>query len=264
MSIPGSRQAQPIPVCAHHEKAAASVRQIVERGKPADYGQEIVKRRGRITASLLSLKNLKVLDFGAGNGAQTFELLPLGCDIVACDVDAADLKILRDNIEARGVSNVAAVLCGKRLPFEDESFDAVLSFQVIEHVDDESLALEEIRRVLRRGGDFVVSVPNKWWLFETHGARLPLLPWNRVPFFSWLPKSIHSRYARARIYRKREIVSLAEEHGFRVIGAAYMTAPMDVVKSPVLQRFLRGTVFRGDETGFPVLATEIFLHCRKD
>ena len=238
--------------------------QVVERGKPADYGQEIVKRRSRITASLVSLRDKKVLDFGAGNGAQTFELLPLGCTIVACDVDAGDLTILRENVRALGVTSVSDVLYdGVHLPFPAASFDAVVSYQVIEHVDDEASALAEIRRVLRPEGDFVVSVPNKWWVFETHGARLPYLPWNRVPFFSWLPKAIHSKYARARIYRERDIINLVQRHGFDVVKATYMTAPMDVVKSPAIQRFLRTTVFRGDQTTLPFLATEIFLYCRK-
>ena len=34
----------------------------------------------------------------------------------------------------------------------------------------------ECLRVLKPGGRFIISVPNKWWIFETHGADLPLLP----------------------------------------------------------------------------------------
>lgn len=236
----------------------------VERGKPADYGQEIVKRRSRVTSSYVALDGCHVLDFGSGNGAQTVELLKHGCSIVACDINHGDLKILAEYVRDNNVEGVTPVLYdGAALPFPDSHFDVVVSYAVLEHVQDESQALEEIYRVLKPGGDFVISVPNKCWLFETHGARLPLLSWNRVPFFSWLPKSIHSRFARARIYRKKDIVRTLEAKQFNVLATSYITAPMDVVRSPALQIFLRTVVFRGDLTPLPFLSTEVLAHCRK-
>jgi 2-polyprenyl-3-methyl-5-hydroxy-6-metoxy-1,4-benzoquinol methylase len=238
--------------------------QVIDRGKPADYGQEIVKRRGRITARYMSLADKLVLDFGAGNGAQTMELLQHGCRVVACDIDAGDIAILKSYLGDNNVSAVTPVLYdGVRLPAPDGHFDAVVCYQVLEHVTDEAVALTEIRRVLKPAGDLVISVPNKWWVFETHGARLPLLPWNRVPFFSWLPRAIHKRYARARIYRRWDIIEVLKSHGFRIVQSGYMTAPMDVVRSKFLQAFLRKTIFRGDQTRLPLLATEVFVHCRK-
>lgn len=44
--------------------------------------------------------------------------------------------------------------------FEDNSFDVVLSFQVIEHIKDDKLFLEEIRRVLKPGGKAYITTPN--------------------------------------------------------------------------------------------------------
>jgi hypothetical protein len=108
-----------------------------------------------------------------------------------------------------------------------------------------------------------LSVPNRWWIFETHGAELPYLRWNRVPFFSWLPKRIHDRYARARIYRRREIVRLLRDHGFEIETSLYMTAPMDVVRLGPLRRLLRATVFRPDRTRLPWLATAVLVIARR-
>jgi hypothetical protein len=107
------------------------------------------------------------------------------------------------------------------------------------------------------------SVPNKWWIFETHGARLPLLPWNRVPFFSWLPRPLHGRWANARIYTKRRIKKLLETHGFEVLSMQYVTAPMDVVKWKPLKNFLRKFVFNSDTTRVPFKAVSIFISARK-
>jgi SAM-dependent methyltransferase len=45
--------------------------------------------------------------------------------------------------------------------FKDESFDAVVSFDVIEHVQDDLKFLSEIRRVLKRGGELLLETPNR-------------------------------------------------------------------------------------------------------
>ncbi|HTY57329.1 MAG TPA: class I SAM-dependent methyltransferase [Bacteroidota bacterium] len=238
--------------------------QLVARGKPADYGQEIVRRRSRVTSACVALAGCRVLDFGSGNGAQTVELLKHGCSIVACDIDERDLAVLTSYAREHCIGDVTAVLYdGTTLPFPDGHFDVVVSYAVLEHVEEESRALNEIHRVLRPGGDLVISVPNKWWLFETHGARLPLLPWNRVPFFSWLPGPMHRRFARARIYRKAGFVRMLEAHQFAVLATSYITAPMDVIRSPLLRNVLRTVVFRGDRSRLPFLSTEVLAHCRR-
>lgn len=238
--------------------------QVVERGKPAEYGQELIRRRSRITASLVPLAGRRILDFGAGNGAQTVSLREHGCSIVACDIVPDGLNVLARYLRDNAVDSVAAVLCdGAHLPFPDGSFDNVVSYAVLEHVEDETSSLREMLRVLKVGGQCVISVPNKWWIFETHGARLPLLPWNRVPFFSWLPRSLHRRFAKARIYTRSDIVRLLEQHNCEIQHACFVTAPMDVLRPPFLQKLLRRTVFRKDQTRLPVLATEVLVCCLK-
>jgi SAM-dependent methyltransferase len=47
------------------------------------------------------------------------------------------------------------------LPFADDSFDCVVSFQVIEHIKRDRAFVEEVRRVLKPGGRFIVSTPNR-------------------------------------------------------------------------------------------------------
>lgn len=46
------------------------------------------------------------------------------------------------------------------LPFEDGTFDCVISFQVIEHIVDDAALVREVARVLRPGGRFVLTTPN--------------------------------------------------------------------------------------------------------
>jgi len=236
----------------------------VAKGKPADYGQLIVKRRFRLTKAALPLQDKKILDFGCGNGAQTIEFVDEKCNITAIDINPHALAVFDAYIKNHEISNITTrKYDGSKLPFPDAHFDAVISYEVLEHVQDEHESLAEIYRVLKPKGEIVLSVPNKGWIFETHGARLPVLPWNRVPFFSWLPHAIHGRFAKARIYRKKDIRQVLERNKFSVRDTHYITAPMDVIKSPRIQRFLRRHIFKNDSTRSSILATALLVHARK-
>jgi 2-polyprenyl-3-methyl-5-hydroxy-6-metoxy-1,4-benzoquinol methylase len=142
-------------------------------------------------------------------------------------------------------------------------FDRLISFEVIEHLEQES-SVRFYYDALKAGGLMAISVPNKWWIFETHGAKLPWLPWNRVPFFSWLPRPVHERFAHARIYTKQRIVRLLESHGFTVLSADYITAPMDVLPEGALKRFVIDRFFYPDTTRVPFKSTSIFVVAKKE
>jgi len=206
-----------------------------------------------------------LLDFGCGNGYQTLRF----CDdferVVGVDVVPDHIATFEAGIAARPpLTHVQPCLYdGVTLPLGDASVDAVVSFEVLEHVADERRSLAEIHRVVRPGGWVAMTVPNRWWIFETHGADLPVLPWNRVPLFSWLPRSIHDRWARARIYRRREIIGLLGDAGFDIETAHYVTAPLDVLKIKALRNALRSTLFRNDLTTVPFMATAILVVARK-
>ena len=202
-----------------------------------------------------------MLDFGCGNGAQTLLFVDDFEHIVGVDVDGPSIEKFRDTVVKRvlGARVKVTEYDGRTLPLADASVDFAISFEVLEHVLDERRALDELHRVLRPGARLAMSVPNRWWVFETHGAALPLLKWNRVPFFSWLPKPLHDRWARARIYSRGEITGKLRAAGFNVESAMHITAPMDVVKNPRVQSFLRNTIFRGDRTPVPFFSTAVLV-----
>jgi len=236
----------------------------ISRGKPAEYGQEIVKRRFRLASDRVDLKGKKILDFGCGNGAQSIEFIKTNTTIIAVDIDDTSINTLKEYISINNVDKITAIKYdGKKLPVESNSIDVVMSYEVLEHVHDESESLQELNRVLKQGGEILISVPNKWWIFETHGANLPILRWNRVPFFSWLPQSIHSKFAKARIYKKQDIVRLLNKNGFVVKNCTYITAPMDVIKNKIIKNLLKKLMFRSDETKYAFLSTAILVHGQK-
>jgi SAM-dependent methyltransferase len=241
-----------------------SIIRHLESGRPARVGQSILERRYRIVRNIFGerLKDSVLLDIGCGNGAQTVFFKDNVKRLIGLDVFSAyeaETSVERNCFEfVRGNA--------LNLPFKTDSIDVVTAFEVLEHLPDDRQAVQEIARVLKPGGVFFFSVPNKWWLFESHGASVPGLswiPWHRVPFFGWLPRPIHERLAKARTYTLGRARRLIDEFGFKPIADGFITAPLDVLGDSALKWLLKKLVFRRDTTRNPFLAVNLFVASQK-
>jgi SAM-dependent methyltransferase len=99
------------------------------------------------------LRGMRVLDVAGGDGYWAGQARRRGADAVS--VDLARAKMLR----GRGLTGAPALVEADALalPFADGSFDRVMSICAIEHFDDGERALDEMARVLRPGGELVMS-----------------------------------------------------------------------------------------------------------
>jgi SAM-dependent methyltransferase len=110
-----------------------------------------------------------VLDMGCGAGRHAFALFRRGADVVALDLDEAELKdvagmfaAMREEGEVPAGATAQAVRgSAYALPFEDETFDRVVAAEVLEHLPQDERAMSELFRVLRPGGLLAVTVP-RW------------------------------------------------------------------------------------------------------
>jgi len=235
-------------------------------GKPAELDDFIITRRIDIVRAHNGFfdETKSLLDVGCGNGGSLFKMHPHFKSCHGIDIVEENISTLQNSIISKQIKNCTVDIHDIDNAIVNKSYyQRAISFEVLEHVKDEKLTLSNIYKSLNHEALFAISVPNKWWLFETHGAHLPFLPWNRVPFFSWLPKKIHSRFAKARIYTKADICKLVQEQGFNILSVDYITAPMDVIKWMWLKSLLRKTIFRRDTTKCPILSTAIMVICNK-
>ena len=238
----------------------------IEKGKPADYQDFIIFRRLEILKQFSGFFNpkLHLIDIGCGNGATLLNVFDQFSSCYGIDIEKERVQLFQNKLNENKINNCTASVSDINEQITHKNYyDRAISFEVLEHVENQNRALRNIYSCLKPGAQFAISVPNKWWIFETHGAHLPLLSWNRVPFFSWLPSFIHSRYAKARIYTKSKIKKTLIDNGFNIISCHYVMAPMDVVSINWLQYFLRKTIFKNHSTSIPFMATSIMVFAEK-
>jgi ubiquinone/menaquinone biosynthesis C-methylase UbiE len=117
-----------------------------------------IERRRRIMATLALQAGEAILDVGSGPGHQVFEMSSIvGPDGRVHGVDPAESAIAIASRRCLGLSNVHFKLGDvAQLPFDDKAFDAVMSSQVFEYLENVSGGLQEIYRVLRPGGRVLI------------------------------------------------------------------------------------------------------------
>ncbi|MEI4770177.1 class I SAM-dependent methyltransferase [Psychrobacillus sp. FJAT-51614] len=110
------------------------------------------------------LSNNKVLDAGCAAGWYTIQLVHLGADVTGTDLSPKMVDATR-----RRVGENAKVLCldlGEKLPFENETFDWIISSLVLHYIKDWNSTFKEFRRILKPGGKLLFSVHHPFMDFK--------------------------------------------------------------------------------------------------
>jgi 2-polyprenyl-3-methyl-5-hydroxy-6-metoxy-1,4-benzoquinol methylase len=105
----------------------------------------------------------KLLDIGCGTG---FFLETMGDRYEGWGLDQSELAV--SMCRERGLSNVHVGSALDVSAVGDQVFDAVTLFDVLEHLEDEAVAMENVRRALKPGGHLIVTVPAFMWLWSKH------------------------------------------------------------------------------------------------
>lgn len=150
----------------------------------------------------------RILDWGCGHGQVTDLLWRAGLNVTAFDY-RPDADEGLEPLERYPHLQVRVSGDPRRLPFDDQSFDAVLSCGVLEHVEDPDASLEELRRVLVPGGTlYVYKLPNRSSYLEAIAKRAGLY--------------YHGALEHDRVYDQRSASALLTRHRFSVQEARRM------------------------------------------
>jgi ubiquinone/menaquinone biosynthesis C-methylase UbiE len=178
------------------------------------------------------IPNGRGLDLGCGDGRLTRVLLEQVGNrrLVGLDVDPMETSLARDERLYEHVHTSPA----DAIPEPDESFDFVVSVSVMEHIPRLEPVLGEVRRVLKRGGSLITTIPS---IGFHQCLRGPLLPWStRTTYLSTIDRRLaHLRYWTVEEWRQR-----LEAAHLRLLEARPILSCSDVRRWETVSRFTAG------------------------
>ena len=133
-----------------------------------------------------------VLDAGCGVGGVTRALVARGARVVALDIGP---QLAAETRARCGCQAVVGTLAATG--FAPDSFDVVLSSEAIEHTPDPTRSVLELYRLVKPGGELVLSTPNRLWQAPVRAASaLGLRPYDGYENFLW-PSQLRAVLAEA-------------------------------------------------------------------
>jgi len=100
-----------------------------------------------------------ILDVGCGNGWAAKEFLSKGKKVTSLDISLTNPSKAKQLYQSQ--NHFGIVADSFHLPFNNESFDCVIASEIIEHVVDPAGFIKELFRVVKRGGQLIITTPYK-------------------------------------------------------------------------------------------------------
>ena len=180
------------------------------------------------------------LENGCGVGMYLKRLAPHTRLIVGLEYEVERARQARQH--APNVTGGA----GEALPFPGASFDFILSHEVLEHVQDDRAAIQEMVRTLKPGGRLALFCPNRGYPFETHGIYWRgRYHFGNMPLVNYLPRGWRDKLApHVEIYTRADLERLFAGLPVRFIERRVIFGAYDnlIARFGPLGRLLRGVL----------------------
>ncbi|PZC41117.1 MAG: Ubiquinone/menaquinone biosynthesis C-methylase UbiE [Chloroflexi bacterium] len=230
-------------------------------------GQE--RRLKLIEKYLVENQSNIVVDLGCGVGAYAHAIHKKKYSVIGLDIDKE--RINEAKLKTKAMNNGEFIdffiSVGELMPFANNSIDAIILNEVIEHVDNEKMVIDEIDRILRPGGIAIIFAPNILFPFETHGCYIgKKFIFRNIPFINWLPKIIRNKLVpHARIYSKKNITGQFTTDNLKLQYHSYVFPGFNNLerRSKVLAKFLRWSTYKLEHNFFAQFGISHFMVVRK-
>lgn len=122
-----------------------------------------------VLATFTSKYDSKILEVGCGTGGNLNLLGEYGA-VSAFEMDETALKIAIQN--SKGQHDLRLGVCPTKIPFDNEKFDIICMFDVLEHIPDDLGTLIKLKELLNAQGKIYITVPAYQWLYGVHDVFL--------------------------------------------------------------------------------------------
>lgn len=240
-----------------HRTDPGNLEKAALRGNPSFVWRAGQQRRlEMIRAAAGARLRGRVFVDGCGVGMYLAHLAEEACQAVGLDIE------LERTQDARQLVNQVVCGAGEALPFPSESFDLILSHEVLEHVQDDRQTIQEIVRTLRPGGRLVLFVPNRGYPFETHGILWRgQYHFGNIPLVNYLPRRWRNRLApHVRVYTRGDLVRIFAGLPVRMVQQTIIFGAYDniIARRPALGRILRAILQTLEKTPLRFLGLSHF------
>lgn len=186
-------------------------------------GDMALKRRAFEIITSLDLKDGdKILEIGCGDGFYLHILSNLGIrlQITGVDIDKNALKSARKNLSSKKIRLLHGDVLNN-LPFGPSEFDKIIMSEVCEHLDDDVKGLKEARRLLKKNGLLVITVPNKNYPFFWDPINWVLQHFFDTHIKSGFWAGIWNQHLR--LYTPEDLVRVVTKSGLKVLKVKSLT-----------------------------------------
>lgn len=150
-------------------------------------------------------KNIKVLDIGCGGGLACELLSKREANVSGIDLSLNSIKAAQEHAKKSNLQIDYQCGVAENLPYEASTFDVVVCFDVLEHVDDWERVIGEIYRVLNKNGMFLFDTINK-----TFKSKFIMI-WLLEDILKQIPRGLHDWN---KFIQPQELIAVMERNGF--------------------------------------------------
>jgi SAM-dependent methyltransferase len=244
-------------------QSESDLQRAAKYGEPSYVWRAGQERRWRMICDAVGERMAGyVLDNGCGVGAYLKPISDLTPNVIGLEFDRTRA------LAAREISPATIQGAGENLPLPSAKFDVVVSMEVLEHVEDDRKALEEIVRVLTKAGNFgrgrlVLFIPNRGYPFETHGVFWHgSYRFGNIPLVNYLPRRWRDKLApHVRVYGSNDVNRLLEGLPLKVVERTIIFGAYDniIARWPRFGRVMRGILQGLERTPFNLFGLSHFL-----